>query len=64
GEPRVKAGRAYRVSSTSSSGPCFGVELEDLNHWPPAIGWHHWRFIKIEPADEMFTELLRAKEDA
>lgn len=65
GEPWVKAGRAYRVASISSSGPNFGVELEDLNHWPPACGWHAWRFIKIEPADEAFTAALtRVKEDA
>lgn len=59
GEPWVEAGRAYRVRSVSICGDLRGVELEDLAHWPPAVGWHAWRFIKIEPAEEDFSRQIR-----
>lgn len=61
GEPWVKAGRVYRVASTSTCAVSgnHGVVLREVNHWPPGAGWHAWRFRKIEPADEAFRSELR-----
>jgi hypothetical protein len=39
GEPWVKAGRAYRIQSTSTNEVGeHGVELQQVQHWPPRRG--------------------------
>jgi len=57
GEPWVKAGRAYRVASTSTCAVSgnHGLLLCELECWPPGVGWHAWRFTEIEPADDDFS---------
>jgi hypothetical protein len=57
GEPWVKAGRAYRVASTSTCAVSgyHGLLLRELECWPPGAGWHAWRFTKIELADGDFV---------
>lgn len=64
-ESWVIAGRVYRVSGTSTcpvSGR-HGVVLEGLKNEPPSVGWHVWRFRKIEAADETFCRRLRQISD-
>lgn len=60
GEPWVRAGRAYRITSASCCGVTgqHGVMLQGLATTAPAVGWHAWRFRKIEAADEVFCERL------
>lgn len=48
GEPWVKAGRTYLVSGISSNEVGHhGIVLLDIKQWPPAVGWHTWRFKKL-----------------
>lgn len=55
GEPWIKRGRAYRISATLTNEiGQYGVTLVGLEHWPPAAGWHAWRFEKFEPASKGF----------
>lgn len=63
GEPWIRAGRAYRIASVSSCNVTgnHGVMLQGLGINAPAVGWHAWRFRKIEAADDTFCKELRAK---
>lgn len=63
GEPWLCAGRAYRIASVSSCSVTgkHGVMLLGLGITAPAVGWHAWRFRKIELADEAFCEELKAR---
>lgn len=62
GEPWLRAGRAYRIASVSSCSMTgnHGVMLRGLDITAPAVGWHAWRFRKIEAADEKFSAHLLA----
>ena len=50
GEPWIKAGRTYLVNGVSSNqNNEHGVVLLEVKHWPPASGWHAWRFRRVYP---------------
>ncbi|WP_394730735.1 hypothetical protein [Altererythrobacter sp. GH1-8] len=61
GEDWVCLGKIYRIRATlQTEREGYGVGLEGVSDNPPRIGWHAWRFRKLEPADDEFCEIIRS----
>jgi hypothetical protein len=63
GEPWVKIGRTYMVSgaSTNEVGD-HGIVLLEIKQWPPAAGWHAWRFKKLYNTEDRAEAEPRCRE--
>lgn len=63
GEPWIKVGRTYLVSATSTNEVGdHGVVLLEIKQWPPAVGWHAWRFKRLYDTANCAEEEVRCKE--
>jgi len=57
----IRRGRIYRVrSALCDDVQDYRVCLEGVEDCPTGIGWHVWRFRKLEAADADFSALLRS----